>query len=119
RGMCAGPLLDHLIRPPQERRRDGQAERLGGLEVDDQLKLRGLLYGQVGGIGAFQDLVHVGGGTPPYLRAVWTIAQQASPLHPESVRIHSWQLCFCCQRDDLSHGGVTREWGSPKQDELP
>jgi len=28
-------LLDHLIRPLQERRRDRQAEGLGGLEVDD------------------------------------------------------------------------------------
>jgi hypothetical protein len=33
-------LLDHLIRPQQERRRDRQAEHLGGLEVDDQLELR-------------------------------------------------------------------------------
>jgi hypothetical protein len=35
-----GPLLDHLIRPLQERRRDRQAERLGGLQVDHQVKLR-------------------------------------------------------------------------------
>jgi hypothetical protein len=30
----AHDLLDDLIRPREERRRDGQAERLGGLEVD-------------------------------------------------------------------------------------
>ncbi len=30
-------LLDHLIRPLQERRRDRQAEGLGGLQVDDEL----------------------------------------------------------------------------------
>src|SRR6266851_7078422 len=36
--------LDHLIRPLQERRRNRQAEGLGGLEVDDQLDLRRLLY---------------------------------------------------------------------------
>src|SRR6266851_30705 len=29
--------IDHLIRPLQERRRDREAEGLGGLEVDDQL----------------------------------------------------------------------------------
>ena len=34
-------LLDHLIRPLQERRRDRQAEGLGGLEVDDKLHLDG------------------------------------------------------------------------------
>src|SRR5215475_13520033 len=115
--MLASPSLNHLIRPREQRRGNRQAESFGGLEVDDELKLRGLLDRKVAGLGSFQDLVHVGGGTPPYLLAAWTIAQQASPLHPESVRIHSWQLCVCCQRDDLSHGGVTREWRSPKQDE--
>src|SRR5215467_6250545 len=42
----AGPRcrsLDHLICPRQERLRDRQAERLSGLEVDDQLELRRLL----------------------------------------------------------------------------
>jgi hypothetical protein len=40
--QTATGLLDHLIRPLQERRRDRQAEGLGGLEIDDQLELRGL-----------------------------------------------------------------------------
>ena len=35
-------LLDHVIRPLQERRRDRQAESLGGVEVDDEFELRGL-----------------------------------------------------------------------------
>ena len=36
-------LLDDLIRPQQERWRDREAERLGGLEVDHELELRRLL----------------------------------------------------------------------------
>src|SRR6266699_588690 len=35
-------------------------ERLGGLEVDEQLELRRLLDGEIGGLGALEDLVHVG-----------------------------------------------------------
>ena len=59
----AGASLDHVIRPLQERLRDLQPEGLGGLEVDDQLELCGLLDGQVGGLGAFEDLVDIVCGT--------------------------------------------------------
>ena len=41
-------LFDHLIRPRQQRRRDREAEGLGGLEVDDQLELRGLFDRKIG-----------------------------------------------------------------------
>ena len=58
----AGWLLDDLIRPPQQRRRDRQAEGLGGLEVDDQLELRGLLDGKLARLFALQDPVHIRGG---------------------------------------------------------
>ena len=50
---CPSPhLLDHLVRLEQERRGHGEAERLGGLEVDDQVELCGLLHRQVGGLRA-------------------------------------------------------------------
>jgi hypothetical protein len=51
--------LNKVIRPPQQRRRDRQTDSLGGLEVDDQLELRRLLDGQVGGLGALEDFVDV------------------------------------------------------------
>jgi hypothetical protein len=35
--FCAAtPLLDHLVSGGQQRFRDGEAERFGGLEVDDK-----------------------------------------------------------------------------------
>ena len=54
--MLADALLDDLVGPLEQRLRDGEPERLGGLEVDDQLELGGLLHGQVGGLGALEDL---------------------------------------------------------------
>jgi len=42
-------LPNDLIRPPQQLRRDRQAEGLGGLEIDDQIELRGLLDGESAG----------------------------------------------------------------------
>src|SRR5262249_13218589 len=45
----------YLIRPRQQCRWNGQPERLRGLEVDDQLELRGLLDWEVRRLGALQD----------------------------------------------------------------
>ena len=47
-------LLDHLTRPLQEHRRDRQAEGLGGLEIDDEFELGGLLNGQIGYLHSMQ-----------------------------------------------------------------
>src|SRR6516162_8724031 len=41
-------LLNHLVSRGQQRFRDGEAEGLGGLEVDGQLDACGLLYRQIG-----------------------------------------------------------------------
>src|SRR5262245_33433611 len=81
--MSAGGVgsLDDLIRSQQQRRRDGEAECPGGLEVDDRFELRGLLDGEIGRLGALEDLVHVGGGTPEEIR-------QARPVPHESPGLH-------------------------------
>src|SRR5262249_8296118 len=54
-------LLDDLVRPRQDRLRDREAEGPGRLEVDHQFELRGLLDGEVGRLGTFQDLVDIQG----------------------------------------------------------
>src|SRR5262245_24697528 len=48
-------LFDDLIRPQQQRRRDGEADRLGGLEVDDQIELARLLNRKVTRLGTLED----------------------------------------------------------------
>ena len=40
-------LFDHLIRLEEERRGDGEVERLGGLQVDNQLEIPGRFHRQV------------------------------------------------------------------------
>src|SRR5882762_4288092 len=48
--------INNLVSPQQHRRPDRQPERLRGLEVDDELELRGLFDRQIGGLGALRIL---------------------------------------------------------------
>src|ERR1700675_4289278 len=53
--IAPDPLLDHLVGGGQQRFRDGEAEGLSGLKVDDQLEFGRLLDGQIRGLCALED----------------------------------------------------------------
>jgi hypothetical protein len=61
---CHG-LPNHLVRLEEERWRDREAQGLRGPEVDDELKLCGLLHREISRLGAIEDFVHVVGCAPP------------------------------------------------------
>jgi hypothetical protein len=46
--------FDHLIGAAEQRNREGEAERLGGFEVEDQLDFHCLLDRQVGRLGTVE-----------------------------------------------------------------
>src|SRR5262245_58781583 len=73
-------LLDDLVRPRQHRRRDREVEGLRGFEVDDQLERRRLQHGQIGGLGALQDLASVEAGLPIRVHQAGCVAHQATSL---------------------------------------
>ena len=52
-GHAASYLFDHLVGASKQCDRNGKAQRLGGLEIEDQLDFRGLLDWQVSGLLAF------------------------------------------------------------------
>src|SRR5262249_9498594 len=56
-------LLNDLIRPCQQRRRNRKPQRLRGLEVHGQLEGRGLFDGKIQRPAPSQDLVHEYGNT--------------------------------------------------------
>ena len=60
--------LNHLVRALQQRLRDGDAERLCGLQVDHQLELGGLLHRDIAGPGALENLVDEAGCPAPMPR---------------------------------------------------
>jgi len=55
-------LLNHLVCTQQQRLRDADAKHVGGLQIDYELEGGGLLDRKVGGLGALDDLIHVGCG---------------------------------------------------------
>src|SRR4051812_27959543 len=52
---CSSSSLDHFVRAGEDRLRHGQAERLGGAEIDHQLDLHRLLDRQIGWLLALED----------------------------------------------------------------
>src|SRR5262245_31267914 len=66
-------LLDHLVGLGEQRGRHGEAERIRGLAIYDQLELGGLLHREVSGLGALQDFVDEGGCAPDEDSTVRTV----------------------------------------------
>jgi hypothetical protein len=81
------PFYD-LIRLRQQRWRNCDAEGLGGLEVDHQLELGRLFDGEVGRLGALEDLVYKSRGRPDAGTRVRPVRHEAPGLHILPGPIH-------------------------------
>src|SRR5262245_60782436 len=63
-GRDSTPSLQHIGGLQQHVLRDGEPERLRGLQIDHEVELPRLLHRQVGRLSALEDVVHVLSGAP-------------------------------------------------------
>ena len=63
-------LFDHLVGAAEQRWRNVEAERLGGLEVDGQLEFGRRLYRQIGRLLPLEDAIDVSGSAIVWIDSV-------------------------------------------------
>src|SRR4030095_3052736 len=88
-------LLDHFVCPCQHVGWDRQAYLLGSFQIDDELELLRLLHGEIGGLGSFQNLVHVGCAAPIEVGEVGSIGHQATADDIGAPSVDRRKPIFC------------------------
>jgi hypothetical protein len=77
---------------------EGETERLGGLEIDDEFKSGGLLHGKVTGLLTFEKMVLCKGRVSPKIaiaRAVPAVSHRAMALHWLHIPLRDQQYVIC------------------------
>src|SRR5256714_11484426 len=80
RMVNSAALFNDLVGALQQRLRHGQAERLGGFQIDDQLEARRLLDRQIGGPGAPLDFFDLPRGLSERGENVRAVARPTAPV---------------------------------------
>src|SRR5712671_184892 len=94
-------LFDHLVGAGEHCSWDGEAKRLGRLEIDDEIKFGGLFDWDVGRLRPTQNLVDEFGGAAEEVRVVCSIGDQTTRLHVLPGRINCRQSRALCQSVDM------------------
>src|SRR5262249_61288614 len=94
--------FDHLVGAKQDRGRQLDADRLGGLGVDDELQFGRKLDREIGGGGALQYLVNVTRSATKARIKINSIANEAPGLHVFAITVDSGQIgkASCREREE-------------------
>src|ERR1035441_5754424 len=95
-------LFDHLVGDGEHARRYGEAERLSGRAVDDELEFGRLQHRQVGGFRALEDAAGIDADLMKRIREVGSVAHQSTGLNIITNRISRRNSFARCQGDKRS-----------------
>src|SRR5262249_18802186 len=101
KGVSAGSSFNNPIRPQQQRLGDRQAESLRRLEVDDEIKLRRLLDGEIGGIRSFENFIDVSRGAAEQVSKARAVCEKTSGFRPLCREIYRRQAVLYCKVDNF------------------
>src|SRR5262249_59591512 len=103
--------FDRLVGAADERQRNREAERLCGLEIDDQLHFGGLLDRQIGGLLALENAAGVDGSQTIHVGGARSVAHQAAVEREFPLMEDSWYGEPGRKRDDLGAPAVVERVG--------
>ena len=90
-----GRLLDDLVGAREERVQDGEPERLGSLQVDDQFVFRRRLHREVGRLLALEDAVDIPGCSAELIDQIGRKGHQAAVGYEYRLLVNCGQFVSC------------------------
>src|SRR5262245_965660 len=81
-------LFDHLVGASEQRRGHGEAERIGGREINEEIEFGRLLDRDVSRLRSAQNLIDQVGSSAPHVSPVRSIGHQTSHFDRLPYNVH-------------------------------